>query len=146
MAVRWVRVGRPVAKRAGKLAGWLAATGLATVVAWLAVRGVPAGPEPLPQVAVLPGQGADRTGPQASSTRRPPQGTGEQTVSTVGGEAVFDLGPATARLRSATPARGWAVDVAQEERRIRVRFSRAGRSVTVLCDVTRQPPTISTHR
>ncbi|RKN40508.1 hypothetical protein D7294_18955 [Streptomyces hoynatensis] len=126
--------------------GWVAATCLAAGVAWLGVRGVLGPPENAPQAVSLPGPGADAGLPEASSTRRPPQGPGGQTVATVGGEAVFDLGPVTARLLSATPARGWEVDVAQDERRIRVRFTQDGQSVTVVCSFAQPPPTIRTYR
>ncbi|MYV40087.1 hypothetical protein GT030_14710, partial [Streptomyces sp. SID1328] len=59
---------------------------------------------------------------------------------TGGGRAVFDLGPASATLVSATPGTGWSMQVWKTETWIRVEFSRSTDRVTVFCDWHDGPP------
>ncbi|MFD4789364.1 hypothetical protein ACFWN1_20360 [Streptomyces sp. NPDC058459] len=59
---------------------------------------------------------------------------------TGGGRAVFDLGPVSATLVSATPGTGWSMQVFRTETWIRVEFSRSTDRVTVFCDWHDGPP------
>ncbi|MET8582465.1 hypothetical protein ABZX39_16475 [Streptomyces collinus] len=59
---------------------------------------------------------------------------------TDGGRAVFDLGPASATLVSATPGTGWSMQVWKTESWIRVEFSRGADRVSVFCTWHDGPP------
>ncbi|MFI8346651.1 hypothetical protein [Streptomyces sp. NPDC085596] len=85
-----------------------------------------------------------RTTPPATPTPAPPAPTtppGDvKAYDTGGGRAVFDLGPASATLVSATPGTGWSMQVWKTETWIRVEFSRSTDRVTVFCDWHDGPP------
>ncbi|MFE1880254.1 hypothetical protein [Streptomyces diastatochromogenes] len=59
---------------------------------------------------------------------------------TDGGRAVFDLGPASATLVSATPGTGWSMQVWKTETWIRVEFSSGADRVSVFCTWHDGPP------
>ncbi|MFG3345537.1 hypothetical protein ACGF1Z_10795 [Streptomyces sp. NPDC048018] len=70
-----------------------------------------------------------------------PSGSGEGTgdtgsvksYGTDGGRAVFDIGPSSAELVSATPGSGWQMQVWKQPTWIRVTFTRDGREISVFC-------------
>ncbi|WAU79493.1 hypothetical protein O1Q96_06880 [Streptomyces sp. Qhu-G9] len=56
-----------------------------------------------------------------------------RSYDTGGGRVVFDLGPSSASLVSATPASGWSMQVWKTETWIRVEFSSGADRVSVFC-------------
>ncbi|GHI07475.1 hypothetical protein AQI88_20190 [Streptomyces cellostaticus] len=91
------------------------------------------------------------SGPSASTpSRTPAPGTSPSPTATSpgrvkgydtdGGRAVFDLGPASATLVSATPGTGWSMQVWKTETWIRVEFSRGADRVSVFCTWHDGPP------
>ncbi|MER6137217.1 hypothetical protein [Streptomyces sp. NPDC001815] len=56
-----------------------------------------------------------------------------RSYDTDGGRVVFDLGPSSASLVSATPASGWSMQVWKTETWIRVEFSSGADRVSVFC-------------
>ncbi|OXZ00162.1 hypothetical protein [Streptomyces diastatochromogenes] len=86
--------------------------------------------------------------PTASRTRTPstspsPTATASGRVKaydTDGGRAVFDLGPTSATLVSATPGTGWSMQVWKTETWIRVEFSSGADRVSVFCTWHDGPP------
>ena len=88
--------------------------------------------------------------PTPSRTRTPstspsPTDTASARVKaydTDGGRAVFDLGPASATLVSATPGTGWSMQVWKTESWIRVEFSRGADRVSVFCTWHDGPPRV----
>ncbi|MCZ9346148.1 hypothetical protein NGM37_51375 [Streptomyces sp. TRM76130] len=61
---------------------------------------------------------------------------------TEGGRAVFDLGPASATLVSATPGAGWSMRVWKTESWIRVEFASGADRVSVFCTWHDGPPRV----
>ncbi|QDY76866.1 hypothetical protein [Streptomyces qinzhouensis] len=61
-----------------------------------------------------------------------------QTVD--GGQVLFDVGPASAELLSATPNEGWRMDVYKETTFIRVVFTSDTREISVFCIWNGHPP------
>ncbi|WP_424213669.1 hypothetical protein ACN20G_17195 [Streptomyces sp. BI20] len=59
-----------------------------------------------------------------------------------GGQVVFDMGPSSARLVSATPEAGWTMRVWKTDTWIRVVFTRDGREVSVFCTWHDHPPLV----
>lgn len=65
-----------------------------------------------------------------------------KSYDTEGGRAVFDLGPASASLVSATPGSGWSMQVWKTESWIRVEFSSGADRVSVFCTWHDGPPRV----
>ncbi|MEV6051201.1 hypothetical protein [Streptomyces sp. NPDC052107] len=63
-----------------------------------------------------------------------------KSYDTDGGRAVFDLGPSSATLVSATPGTGWSMQVWKTETWIRVEFSSGTDRVSVMCTWHDGPP------
>ncbi|MER6732874.1 hypothetical protein [Streptomyces puniciscabiei] len=63
-----------------------------------------------------------------------------KSYDTDGGRAVFDLGPSSATLVSATPGTGWSMQVWKTETWIRVEFSSGADRVSVMCTWHDGPP------
>lgn len=102
-------------------------------------------PTPTPRrTSTPPPPTPTRTAPTPTATPTPPAPTtpsGDvKAYDTGGGRAVFDLGPASATLVSATPGTGWSMQVFKTETWIRVEFSRSTDRVTVFCDWHDGPP------
>ncbi|MGC4999282.1 hypothetical protein [Streptomyces sp. DT195] len=102
-------------------------------------------PTPTPRrTSAPPPPTPTRTAPTPTATPTPPAPTtpsGDvKAYDTGGGRAVFDLGPASATLVSATPGTGWSMQVFKTETWIRVEFSRSTDRVTVFCDWHDGPP------
>lgn len=102
-------------------------------------------PTPTPRrTSAPPSPTPTRTAPTPTPTPTPPAPTtpsGDvKAYDTGGGRAVFDLGPASATLVSATPGTGWSMQVFKTETWIRVEFSRSTDRVTVFCDWHDGPP------
>ncbi|ANP55253.1 hypothetical protein J2Z21_003242 [Streptomyces griseochromogenes] len=88
-------------------------------------------PAPAPSATRPPG-----TGPSPTAT-----GSGRvKAYDTDGGRAVFDLGPASATLVSATPGTGWSMQVWKTETWIRVEFGKGADRVSVFCAWHDGPP------
>ncbi|MER7516049.1 hypothetical protein [Streptomyces sp. NPDC126499] len=81
------------------------------------------------------------TGPKSpastpGSGSRTTSGSGSGNVKsygTDGGRVVFDLGPSSAELVSATPGAGWQMQVWKQPTWIRVTFTKDGREISVFC-------------
>ncbi|MFJ9809877.1 hypothetical protein ACIRTB_16795 [Streptomyces sp. NPDC101158] len=56
-----------------------------------------------------------------------------KSYGTDGGRAVFDMGPSSAELVSATPESGWQMQVWKQPTWIRVTFTKDGREISVFC-------------
>ncbi|MYU22191.1 hypothetical protein [Streptomyces sp. SID8352] len=87
-----------------------------------------------------PDKAASRTeppsGPAVMSSSPSPSASATGRVKgydTDGGRAVFDLGPSSASLVSATPAAGWSMQVWKTEKWIRVEFASGEQRVSVFC-------------
>lgn len=93
-------------------------------------------PSPTPTRSAAPATPTTPTPPAPTTT---PAGD-VKAYDTGGGRAVFDLGPASATLVSATPGTGWSMQVWKTETWIRVEFSRSTDRVTVFCDWHDGPP------
>lgn len=79
-------------------------------------------------------------GPSASAHGGP---TGQvRSYDTDGGRAVFDLGPASATLVSATPGSGWSMQVWKTASWIRVEFTSGADRVSVFCTWHDGPPRV----
>ncbi|MGW2208173.1 hypothetical protein [Streptomyces sp. NPDC001781] len=105
----------------------------------------PPSPKPAPRrTSAPPSPAPTRTAPpatQAPAGPAPATPAGDvKAYDTGGGRAVFDLGPASATLVSATPGTGWSMQVWKTETWIRVEFSRGTDHVTVFCDWHDGPP------
>ncbi|SOD86368.1 hypothetical protein [Streptomyces sp. Ag109_G2-15] len=149
---------------------WLLATGAAVTLSWWGVHTVMAGtaydpPRALPITAAdtttqrskpldtptarpAPSRSpsSEPPSPTPSRTRTPstsPSATASGRVKaydTDGGRAVFDLGPASATLVSATPGTGWSMQVWKTETWIRVEFGSGADRVSVFCTWHDGPP------
>lgn len=83
-----------------------------------------------------------------ASVARPPSAAppGDvETVATAGGRAVFDVGPGSCALVSATPEHGWEMRVWTQEQWIRVTFSSGEGAHSVFCTWHGHEPVIETH-
>ncbi|MGW2646595.1 hypothetical protein ACWC2T_17145 [Streptomyces sp. NPDC001393] len=80
--------------------------------------------------------------PSASATASSPSSASGEVKSydTDGGRAVFDLGPSSATLVSATPGTGWSMQVWKTSAWIRVEFSSGTDRVSVMCTWHDGPP------
>lgn len=93
-----------------------------------------------------PGSGAS---PRISPT--PPsqgaQGGTVEPVDVAGGRVVFDIGPSSATLVSATPAVGWQMQTWDQSAQgwIRVTFTKGSREVSVFCTWHDHPPMVETQ-
>ncbi|MFI1941729.1 hypothetical protein ACH44C_31935 [Streptomyces purpureus] len=64
----------------------------------------------------------------------PPSHQGKiKSTSVAGGRVVFDIGPDSAELVSATPASGWQMQLWKQPTWIRVTFTQGGREISVFC-------------
>ncbi|GAA2799366.1 hypothetical protein GCM10019017_51480 [Streptomyces showdoensis] len=76
------------------------------------------------------GSGGTGTAPDSGGSG----GTGNvKSYGTDGGRAVFDLGPSSAELVSATPESGWQMQVWKQTTWIRVTFTKGSREISVFC-------------
>ncbi|MFK4149423.1 hypothetical protein [Streptomyces sp. NPDC004065] len=91
----------------------------------------PGRPGPAPSASTTP-----RTGPSPTASGR------VRSYDTEGGRAVFDLGPASATLVSATPGTGWSMQVWKTESWIRVEFTSGPNRVSVICTWHDGPPRV----
>ncbi|MFF5971800.1 hypothetical protein ACFY7C_09770 [Streptomyces sp. NPDC012769] len=78
-----------------------------------------------------------RTASPKPATSSPGSGSGGsgdvKSYGTDGGRVVFDLGPSSAELVSATPGSGWQMQVWKQPTWIRVTFTKDGREISVFC-------------
>ncbi|MGW7527113.1 hypothetical protein [Streptomyces sp. NPDC054783] len=91
----------------------------------------PTAPSPAPTRS--PGHALSSTASSSASGR-------VKSYDTDGGRAVFDLGPSSATLVSATPGTGWSMQVWKTETWIRVEFSSGTDRVSVMCTWHDGPP------
>ncbi|MFI8517174.1 hypothetical protein ACIGEZ_04995 [Streptomyces sp. NPDC085481] len=68
-----------------------------------------------------------------SAASSPPGSGSVKSYGTDGGRVVFDLGPTSAELVSATPGSGWQMQVWKQPSWIRVTFTRDSREISVFC-------------
>ncbi|MGV9554917.1 hypothetical protein [Streptomyces sp. NPDC003401] len=84
--------------------------------------------------------------PAAPSRARPAASPGPsgrvEGYDTDGGRVLFDLGPASASLVSATPGAGWSMQVWKTESWIRVEFTSGADRVSVFCTWHDGPPRV----
>ncbi|MFF0743090.1 hypothetical protein ACFYVL_22105 [Streptomyces sp. NPDC004111] len=81
----------------------------------------------------------------AAPPSRPAQAGGDvKAVSTEAGRVVFSMGRDSAKLLSATPEPGWAMQVWKNPVWIRVDFTQGGETVSVFCTWHDHPPLIET--
>lgn len=106
-------------------------------------------PSPSASASAAPGAGGSSPGkpsPKPPAGRQPRQPDGDdgtvKSYSTSGGRVVFDLGPSSAELVSATPAAGWRMQVWKQDLWMRVTFTRDGREVSVFCTWHDTPPRV----
>jgi hypothetical protein len=111
-------------------------------------QGAKALPSPARRPAPSHRPSAGQAPPTPAATRSPspspsPSASASGQVKsydTDGGRAVFDLGPSSATLVSATPGTGWSMQVWKTETWIRVEFSRGTDRVSVMCTWHDGPP------
>ncbi|MET8507344.1 hypothetical protein ABZV60_22190 [Streptomyces sp. NPDC004787] len=84
----------------------------------------PATPQPAPPRTAAPKPSPDAGGGGGGSVK---------SYGTDGGRAVFDLGPSSAELVSATPESGWRMQVWKQASWIRVTFTKDSREISVFC-------------
>ncbi|MGW5131418.1 hypothetical protein [Streptomyces sp. NPDC004135] len=103
-------------------------------------------PRRTPTPSASPPTTTAKPAPSPSRTPGPspsPAATGRvKSYDTDGGRAVFDLGPASASLVSATPGADWSMQVWKTESWIRVEFSRGAERVSVFCTWHDGPPRV----
>lgn len=74
------------------------------------------------------------TSPKPATSSPDTGGNGNvKSYGTDGGRVVFDLGPSSAELVSATPGSGWQMQVWKQPTWIRVTFTKDGREISVFC-------------
>jgi hypothetical protein len=83
--------------------------------------------------------------PASNATVSPTASGQVKSYDTTGGRAVFDLGPATATLVSATPGTGWSMQVWKTETWIRVEYSKGADRVSVFCTWHDGPPHVEVN-
>ncbi|MFD5798003.1 hypothetical protein ACFWIO_31655 [Streptomyces diastatochromogenes] len=103
-----------------------------------------------PTARPAPSRSPSSEPPSPTPSRTRPPGTSPSPTATAsgrvkaydtdGGRAVFDLGPASATLVSATPGTGWSMQVWKTETWIRVEFSSGADRVSVFCTWHDGPP------
>ncbi|WP_317443522.1 hypothetical protein [Streptomyces collinus] len=111
------------------------------------------GPPRSPSARPVPSRSPSSRPPAPAPSRTPARSAGPSPAAgatatagrikpydTDGGRAVFDLGPASATLVSATPGTGWSMQVWKTEAWIRVEFSRGADRVSVFCTWHDGPP------
>ncbi|CAL9466648.1 hypothetical protein SUDANB140_02753 [Streptomyces sp. enrichment culture] len=96
----------------------------------------PAEPDPTPSSPAPP------SAPKTPSSPAPTTSGEVKSYDTDGGRAVFDLGPSSASLVSATPGPGWSMQVWKTESWIRVEFTSGADSVSVFCTWHDGPPRV----
>ncbi|WP_043264455.1 hypothetical protein [Streptomyces sp. CT34] len=74
----------------------------------------------------------------------PATGSRIRSYATSGGRVVFDLGPSSAELVSATPNAGWDMQVWKQNQWIRVDFTGGGARSSVICTWNGHTPTVQT--
>ncbi|MEU3659707.1 hypothetical protein AB0E77_08065 [Streptomyces sp. NPDC032940] len=92
-----------------------------------------------------PSPAPSRTAPATTPAAPAPSPTasgGVRSYETDGGRAVFDLGPSSASLVSATPGAGWSMQVWKTETWIRVEFTSGADRVSVFCTWHDGPPRV----
>jgi hypothetical protein len=94
--------------------------------------------EPAPS----PSRTAPSTAPESPADTSPAASGRVRSYDTDGGRAVFDLGPSSASLVSATPGAGWSMQVWKTESWIRVEFTSGGDRVSVFCTWHDGPPRV----
>ncbi|MFD3677203.1 hypothetical protein [Streptomyces sp. NPDC058613] len=110
-------------------------------------------PSPSPSASAsapaTPGAAASspaRPSPKPPGGRQPRRTDGDagtvKSYTVSGGRVVFDLGPSSAELVSATPAAGWRMQVWKLDLWMRVTFTRDGREVSVFCTWHDHPPLV----
>lgn len=88
-----------------------------------------------------PASTPSRTPAPSTTPSRTATASGQvRSYDTDGGRAVFDLGPASATLVSATPGTGWSMQVWKTETWIRVEFGKGADRVSVFCAWHDGPP------
>jgi hypothetical protein len=101
---------------------------------------------PSPNPAATAPKTPFRPAPSRSATPNPgpsPATSGRvRSYATDGGRAVFDLGPASATLVSATPRAGWSMQVWKTEKWIRVEYAAGADRVSVFCTWHDGPPRV----
>ncbi|MEU0742597.1 hypothetical protein [Streptomyces sp. NPDC006134] len=81
--------------------------------------------------------------PAPAPARTSPAASGRiRGYDTEGGRVVFDLGPASASLVSATPGAGWSMQVWKTGTWIRVEFTSGAERVSVFCSWHDGPPRV----
>lgn len=102
-----------------------------------------AGPPGASRTADRAGRGDGSHGPDASGGQRPREASGTvESHDLRGGRVVFDLGPDSATLVSASPNGGWEMRVWQESHWIRVTFTRGGEASSAHCAWNGSPPRV----
>ncbi|MFD1831762.1 hypothetical protein ACFSJS_19220 [Streptomyces desertarenae] len=102
-----------------------------------------AGPPGASRTADRAGRGDGGHGPDASGGQRPREASGTvESHDLRGGRVVFDLGPDSATLVSASPNGGWEMRVWQESHWIRVTFTRGGEASSAHCAWNGSPPRV----
>ncbi|NGO73864.1 hypothetical protein G5C65_37230, partial [Streptomyces sp. SB3404] len=96
-----------------------------------------------PAASPSPGGSPERTPDPGGGTDR--AGHRVRAVTVAGGRAVFDLGPRTAALVSATPEAGWGMRIWVTPQWIRVTFARDGGESTVFCRWDDSAPRVETY-
>ncbi|MEU9980146.1 hypothetical protein [Streptomyces sp. NPDC050856] len=86
-----------------------------------------------PSRPAAPARSAPPAAPTRAPTRAPATAGDVRGYSVEGGRAVFDIGPSSAGLVSATPASGWRIQVWKQPTWIRVTFTRGGHEISVFC-------------
>ncbi|MFI1165255.1 hypothetical protein ACH4UM_16970 [Streptomyces sp. NPDC020801] len=84
--------------------------------------------------------GASKSAPTAGRISSATTSGRVKSYDTDGGRVVFDLGPASATLVSATPDTGWSMQVWKTETWIRVEFTSGANRVSVICTWHDGPP------
>ncbi|MFD7976038.1 hypothetical protein [Streptomyces sp. NPDC059071] len=108
-----------------------AATPTATPSSARPSRTAATAPADRPTPATTPSSSGDGSGSAGGGS-----GSGSGSVKsygTDGGRVVFDLGPSSAELVSATPGSGWQMQVWKQPTWIRVTFTKDGREISVFC-------------
>ncbi|MFJ2902844.1 hypothetical protein [Streptomyces sp. NPDC087212] len=96
-------------------------------------------PSPAPARSTSP---APSPTPTLAPSPTPATSGDVKSYDTGGGRAVFDLGPVSATLVSATPAASWSMQVWKTASWIRVEFTSGADRVTVFCTWHDGPPRV----
>jgi hypothetical protein len=170
--LQWVA---PMGRSLLRVAAWAAATTIGMAVSWFGVHSVlatgalEAAPQAIPvapPVSTVPGTpelvpptsnprattpSSSPSSSSRSSTSAPPPSSSSAPAGDVrsyqltGGRVALELGPASARLVSATPAPGWQMQTWSADGWLRVDFSRPGSNTSSLFATWNgHPPTVQT--